>query len=155
MIEIRPCATAEDFSAAIALTRDYIRWLDIDLSFQEIESELANFSVVYGPPQGLFLLAWHQGQLAGGVGLRPLGERVCEMKRLYVYDAFKSLGAGRRLCSALIQAATGLGYERMRLDTLERMEAAIRLYASLGFRQIAPYRFNPDPTTRYMELRLG
>lgn len=57
MIAIRPYTTAEDFSAAIALTRDYIRWLDIDLSFQDIESELANFSAVYGLPQGLFSLA--------------------------------------------------------------------------------------------------
>ena len=42
----------------------------------------------------------------------------------------------------------------MRLDTLGRMQAAIRLYESLGFKEIAPYRFNPDLTTHYMELEL-
>jgi ribosomal protein S18 acetylase RimI-like enzyme len=35
------------------------------------------------------------------------------------------------------------------------MKAAIRLYKTLGFKEIAPYRFNPDPTTKYMELNLS
>jgi ribosomal protein S18 acetylase RimI-like enzyme len=43
----------------------------------------------------------------------------------------------------------------MRLDTLGHMKAAIRLYTTLGFKEIAPYRFNPDPTAKYMELNLG
>ena len=83
-----------------------------------------------------------------------LEAEVCEMKRLFVYDQFKSKGTGRRLCTALIQAATGIGYEKMRLDTLERMKEAIKLYEKLGFKKIEPYRFNPDPTAKYMELHL-
>jgi len=31
----------------------------------------------------------------------------------------------------------------------------MRLYGSLGFKEIDPYRFNPDPTTKYMELSLS
>lgn len=154
MISITPCQTSADFSAAIQLTRDYLQWIDLDLSFQNTEKELAEFASMYGPPSGLFLLAHSQGRLAGGVGLRKLEVGVCEMKRLYVYDEFKGLGVGRRLCAALIEAAKGLGFERMRLDTLARMEAAVGLYQSLGFKEIAPYRFNPDPTSIYMELKL-
>ncbi len=154
MVEIKHCSTDSDFSFAMQITRDYIRWLNMDLSFQDIDKELSNFPSMYGPPNGLFLLAWHRGKLGGGVGLKMLEAKVCEMKRLFVYDQFKSKGVGRNLCTALIQEAINLGYEKMRLDTLERMKAAIRLYENLGFKGIEPYRFNPDPTTKYMELSL-
>jgi GNAT superfamily N-acetyltransferase len=136
------------------ITKDYISWLNMDLSFQGIDKELSNFPSMYGPPNGAFLLVWHRGELAGGVGLRVLEPKVCEMKRLFVYDQFKSKGVGRSLSTALIQEAKNRGYDRMRLDTLGRMKSAIRLYKSLGFEGIEPYRFNPDPTTKYMELSL-
>ena len=154
IVDIQRCATDADFAFAMRITRDYLRWLDMDLSFQDIDNELANFSSMYGPPLGVFLLAWHNGNLAGGVGLRRFKDDICEMKRLFVYDAFKRQGIGRRLCKALVQHAVELGYVSMRLDTLGRMKAAIKLYGSVGFVEIEPYRFNPDPTVKYMELRL-
>ena len=155
MIEIRTCSTDSDFSQAMQITNDYIAWLDIDLSFQNIDKELSEFHSMYGLPNGLFLIALDGGELAGGIGLRALEATVCEMKRLFVYDKFKNRGLGQSLCTALIKKAKALGYQKMRLDTLGRMKSAIKLYKSLGFVEIEPYRFNPDPTTKYMELILS
>lgn len=154
MVEIKQCSTDADFSYAMRITKDYIAWLGMDLSFQGIDEELSGFASMFGPPDGFFLLAWHDGELAGGVGLRKLAAGVCEMKHLFVYERFRGGGIGRSLCTELIERARRMPYGRMRLDTLDRMKAAIRLYESVGFRDIGPYRFNPDPTARYMELRL-
>jgi GNAT superfamily N-acetyltransferase len=154
MAKIKHCSTDAEYSFAMQITKDYIRWLNMDLSFQNIDDETSNFSSIYGPPTGLFLLAWHKGELAGGVGLRMLEPKVCEMKRLFVYDRFRSKGLGRSLCTELIEEAKCSGYEKMRLDTLGHMKVAIRLYESLGFEVIEAYRFNPDPTTTFMELSL-
>lgn len=152
MLKIKPCRTDSDFAFALQITKDYLDWLDMDLAFQDIDRELAHFPTMYGPPKGAFLLAWHNTELAGGVGLRWLEANICEMKRLFVYHTFRGRGIGRKLCKALFQEAMKRGYARMRLDTLGRMQTAIRLYESLGFKEIAPYRFNPDRTTKYMEL---
>jgi ribosomal protein S18 acetylase RimI-like enzyme len=154
MLKIIQCVTISDISSAKMVVKDYITWLGIDLSFQEIEKELSNFSNVYSPPDGIFLLAQINRKVVGGVGLKSFDERICEMKRLFVYDNFRCIGIGRTLCRSLINRAMNMRYAKMRLDTLERMKPAIKLYQSLGFKEIEPYRFNPDPNAIFMECNL-
>jgi ribosomal protein S18 acetylase RimI-like enzyme len=79
----------------------------------------------------------------------------CEMKRLFVRRAFRRFGLGRLLAQALMDQATQAGYSAMLLDTLDDMEAARGLYASLGFEEIPPYYFNPLPGAHYLKAELG
>lgn len=154
-LECCPCISVADFQQAIKITRAYVASLGIDLGFQNLDQELADFSTVYRPPDGIYLLARVNEETVGGVGLRRLEPGVCEMKRLYVYPAFSGQGLGRQIASAIIEQGKRLGYAAMRLDTLGNMAAAQQLYESLGFIDIPAYRFNPDPDTRYMELPLS
>ena len=126
----------------------------MDLTFQNVEKEFSEFQTMYGHPGGTYLLAFVDDDVAGGVGLRKLEVGVCEMKRLYVYDRFKEKGIGKALCEELIREAKRIGYASMKLDTIDRLVTAIRLYESLVFTDIKKYRNNPDPTARFMELKL-
>ena len=136
------------------LLLEYVESLGVDLSFQNFEQELAEFPAGYLPPSGTLLLA-HVGEgLAGSIAMRGLDANVCEMKRLYVRPGFRGHGVGRILAVAVIEAAKGIGYSFMRLDTLPGMEDAQRLYAALGFHEIDAYYENPVPGTRYLELDL-
>src|SRR5439155_25559511 len=78
----------------------------------------------------------------------------CEMKRLYVIPGSRDLGLGRTLCETVIAEARRLGYTRMRLETLPSMGRAQDLYVSLGFKPTTPYRDNPVPGAKFMELAL-
>jgi ribosomal protein S18 acetylase RimI-like enzyme len=80
---------------------------------------------------------------------------VCEMKRLYVRTQFRGKAIGYALAAKVIAEASALGYRRMRLDTVPgRMDAAIRMYRSLGFREIDSYYATPVAGTLFMELDL-
>jgi len=96
--------------------------------------------------------------LAGCGALRPRPDvdypNACEMKRLYVGRAFRRFGLGRTLAQALIDHATEAGYSTMLLDTLDDMEAARELYATLGFEEIPPYYFNPIAGAHYLKVDL-
>ncbi len=138
-------AQARDAETVRCLIREYADGLGIDLSFQDLESELAD------------PLAFYETVLlteGGCVALRRIDERTCELKRLYVRPDARGRGLGRRLAQAAIAAARAGGYERIVLDTLPTMAEARALYASLGFRETAPYRFNPVPGTSFLELVL-
>jgi putative acetyltransferase len=139
---------------ARALLLEYVESLEVDLSFQNFDRELADFPASYLPPAGALVIATRDGWLAGSIALRKLDAACCEMKRLYVRPDYRGLGVGRELSTAIIDAAKGLGYRRMRLDTLPGMQGAQSLYQTLGFREIAPYYENPIPGTRYLELDL-
>ncbi len=154
MIRIVPAASEEQILEAKRLFMEYAVSLHFDLCFQNFDQELASLPGEYAPPAGVLLLSVYDGETVGCVALRMLSTETCEMKRLYVRSSFRGLGIGRLLAEAVIERGLTAGYQRMRLDTVDSMKEALSLYNSMGFQEIAPYRYNPVPGARYMELDL-
>jgi GNAT superfamily N-acetyltransferase len=140
----------EDTQHAGVIIREYLEWLnervqgDYGIEF-DVESMVASDlsdSEKFHPPNGRFYLVQYKGDVAGVGCLKKLEEGVGEIQRMYVLPSFRGRGLGRALVNRLIEDARSIGYQRLKLESLEFLEAAHSLYRSVGFHEIDPYADN-------------
>lgn len=153
-VNIIPVTSGDDLTSIGDLFEEYQSSLGIDLEFQAFEQELKGLPGDYAPPLGCLWLAKHGDSPAGCVALRPIDKQICEMKRLFVRPEHRALGFGRMLARQVIVKAKEIGYMQLYLDTLPTMVGAQKMYESLGFQDIAPYRKNPIEGSRFLCLDL-
>ena len=159
MLRIVSVLSAEDIQLAQKLFWEYGTMPGVAPCLDDFEREVNALPGLYAPPTGRLLLAFdgserNPEQAAGCVALRALRADTCEMKRLYVPAAYRGGGVGRALVKEVIAEARSIGYQRMVLDTLPSMQAAHRLYRTLGFREVSSYQKNPIPGALFFELAL-
>jgi ribosomal protein S18 acetylase RimI-like enzyme len=150
---IRP-AEAGDIPEVRAMLKEYVDWIGLDLAFQEIDAELDGLPGDYAPPLGALLVASDVTLLVGMIGLRPIDDRICEMKRLFVRPEARGRGLARQLIDGILAEARRLKYHEIRLDTLPMMGDAQNLYVAMGFADIEAYYDTPIAGTRFMAKRL-
>jgi GNAT superfamily N-acetyltransferase len=115
MVSLVDGSTPERIPLTRELFQEYKVYLDTehridqDPEFDTFEQEVSSLPGVYAPPQGRLTLAMVEAELAGCVAIRPLSPGICEMKRLYVRDAFRGQGLGRILATAVIADARSIG----------------------------------------------
>ena len=156
MVRLSHVESGPALSEIRALFLEYAQSLDFSLCFQNFDQELEQLPGIYSPPPGRLILCEVDGAVAGCAALKPLEPGACEMKRLFVRPQFRGKRLGLMLAEHIVLEAREIGYAVMRLDTIRgKMDNAIAMYRSLGFKEISPYYENPIPDAVYMELRLG
>lgn len=140
-----------DYLNAKALFREYAESLDINLCFQDFDTELNEINIQYSAPTGGLILIKKDNLFIGCAGIRKLVKGVAELKRMYIIPHYRGLGLGKILLEKAIELARKIGYRKIRLDTMTTMKAAVNLYTRYGFKEINPYRFNPSPEVLYLE----
>ena len=98
----------------------------------------------FEPPAGAFLIVYTDGEAVGCGGFKRLDSEIAEIKRMYVSPGARGHGLGRRILEELEMGARAAGYSTIRLDTGDRLPAAIDLYRSAGYREIPDYNGNPS-----------
>jgi putative acetyltransferase len=155
MVEINRVDTPHALAAARALIQAHIEAHSEAHDSAATAILLAALPKPYVAPAGGLWLAWDGAEAAGCVALHKLGPGIAELKRMYVRPASRGRGIARALAQHAILEARSMGYDRLRLGTLTTMYAAQHLYASLGFRAIAPYRAVEFGDTLFYELEIG
>jgi len=148
------------------LFRDYRQWLAdhrdtapsadsrARTGLGQIDRQIAELPGAYGPPRGDVILAFAHAEVVACGALRRLGPKVAEIKRIYVRADHRGPGFGPRLTRALLDRAKELRYERVRVDTLPTMTAAIQFYQEMGFDPIPAYWPHPVPGALFFEYRV-
>ena len=153
--QIRAARAGNELAAVRDLFAAYADSLAVNLDYQDFGIEVAELPGKYSPPKGELFVAWDVFERpVACIGVRPLNDETCEMKRLYVLPEARSFGLGKALTEALITVARDRGYSSLRLDTLPTMVIAAKLYERMGFRRIDAYYGPTPPGTIFMELDL-
>jgi carbonic anhydrase len=151
---IREAIFPADTTALVALIREYVRWLDMDLSHRGFDGEMAEFARVFTLPSGMFFVADAGSEIVGCAGLLRHSDDVAEVKRLYVRDAYRGRALGEKLVLSVIEKARSLDFSRLILDSVPQTRFAQQLYERMGFVDIPPYYEHPIEGTRFLGLAL-
>jgi GNAT superfamily N-acetyltransferase len=149
-VKFQQVCSDEHKQQAADLIREYLEWLnqlvqrDYGIEFDVpvmVASDLAD-PEKFHPPDGRFYLVTYGGDAAGVGCLKKLEAGVGEIQRMYVPPRLRGKGLGRAIVNRLIEDARTIGYRRLKLESLEFLNAAHSLYRSVGFREIDPYADN-------------
>lgn len=146
--------TTNQFNDAISLFQEYANSLNISLAFQNFDEELNIINSMYGSPMGCLLLVYDNELPIACAAYRKIGEDICELKRMYIKPDYRGKGVSQEILHILCMRAKLNGYKLMRLDTLDTMTPAIKLYSNNGFYTINAYYHNPNEGVVYMEKSL-
>ena len=146
--------SVDQINDAIELFQEYANTLNISLSFQNFDEELKIINSMYGSPTGCLLLVYDNELPVACAAYRKIGEDICELKRMYIKPNYRRKGIGQEIMNILCTRSKLNGYRIMRLDTLDTMTPAIKLYSNNGFYKIEAYYHNPNEGVVYMEKSL-
>jgi putative acetyltransferase len=85
---------------------------------------------------GLFEVIEEGETLVGSVGLYPIDENVCELRKMYFIPEARGQGLGKYMLVRMVDQARSLGFKRIVLETSSKLTAANRLYTSFGFTRV-------------------
>jgi ribosomal protein S18 acetylase RimI-like enzyme/DNA-binding MarR family transcriptional regulator len=93
---------------------------------------------------GAFLIAYEEERAVGCGALRTLdaGDRIGEIKHVWVHPGARRLGLARRLLGELEREAAERGFDTVRLDTHDSLTEAQAMYRACGYTEIP--RYNDD-----------
>ena len=137
-------ATGADHGAVARELAAYLAFLGETLDGEGLDCDIAQWQSAYDGDTGVLLVVVEPGgEVVGTAAVRRLEPGIGEIKRMWIRPAHQGKGLGRPLMDACLAAARALGFQRLRLDSERKLEAAMHLYRAYGFVEVADYNRNP------------
>lgn len=138
---IRPIFASDDLKIA-KIIRDNLEQFHLDIPgtvyYDKELDALSRFYNALPEKRRYFIVTNKDNTVIGGVGIGEFeGFAHCaELQKLYLTDAAKGKGLGKKLMKTAEEFARNAGYIQLYLETHTNLEVAIGLYGKLGFHQI-------------------
>lgn len=127
-------ATPADQHAIIALVRRVLPEFELPYDPSGADSDVQDIETSYMKAGGSFEVITNEaGEVIGTAGLLRLNDRSGRLRKMYLDPAYRGRGLGAMLLRRAIDFAERSGLERIELDTVQNMTAAILLYEAHGF----------------------
>ena len=107
----------------------------------------------YFENDGLFLVVLDEDRVIGSGAVRKLEAFTCELKRLWLLEAYHGRHIGYDVFVRLLEFARSKNYQIMRLQTGPEQSRARAFYKKLGFYEIESYNEKTGEVS--MELKIG
>ena len=116
-------------------------------------NDMDNHQQVYVENRGILLIVLDDEKVIGTGAIKKLEENIAELKRLWLLEEYHGQKIGYQVVTRLLGFAREHGYEKVRLQTSQRQERAVRFYTRFGFYKIPSYRESMDDIS--MEIKLS
>jgi len=148
-LTIRP-ASNNDLEAIVKLVFGVLREFGLQPDPSATDADLQDIEANYLQRGGLFeVIEDRDGKLVGSVGVFPIDENICELRKMYFVPEIRGLGLGGYILQRAVNQAKKLGYRRMVLETSSKLAAANRLYLRFGFQPFAADHLTPRADQSY------
>lgn len=100
------------------------------------DASLNDMTKAYSIERGVYYVVLADGLVLGGGGIAPLDNyegNVCELQKMYLLDAARGKGVGKKLIIQCLQKAREFGFDGCYLETMPNMKIAQKIYNHLGF----------------------
>jgi putative acetyltransferase len=135
---LRP-ANNKDCEKITNLVYDVLKEYNLKPDPAATDADLKDIEHSYFERGGTFyVLEEKDGSIVGAYGLYQIDNQVCELRKMYVYSAYRGKGLGKFLLDSALLQARQLGFKRIILETASVLKEAISLYKSYGFVEYEP-----------------
>lgn len=86
-----------------------------------------------------YFVAEEGGEILGGAGIYPsegLPSDTVELVKMYMSAASRGKGIGKKLMLKCMELAKSEGYQKIYLETMPELSAAVAAYEKLGFKKL-------------------
>ncbi len=137
----RPIQADDQNALADGIWQVYSHFDCVGPGYGPHDPDMQDLNAFYHQPGSFYLVAVDEstGAVVGGCGFAAFGppdEATCELRKLFLLPAARGTGAGEQLLRQTLEKAKSMNYRQCYLETVERMQAACKLYEKFGFERL-------------------